>query len=323
VLKRYETLEKRYQAATERISGELVKLGKLQGQVETQNSRITELEDNLAVKERLALRLTRQNNRLRSEEQSSDDAETPELIEVREKLELMTSRERDAHGMYKAAQEENTDLKFKLDFEIDNSAGLKEDKERLETNMATKEQELLTLRKRFAQASVEFAEAKHHIDVDGHIISGIQDEREALVKEVRQKTEDIEAIKRDWVAARKTWKTELDETLAKLERVEDEKQSLEEDLQQCEQDLKVAEEALKSLQEEHQLCAPRLKAVEEAKQILEGEHQHCGPSLKLAEEAKKFLEERVAILEAQLKEAKKPKLKNDVVCTTLLISYGV
>jgi hypothetical protein len=308
----YETLEKRYQAATERIHGDHEELGKLQGQMESQSSRITELEDNLAVKERLALRLTRQIINLRNEEQSGGDADTPELMEVREKLELTTSRERDAKDKYEAAQKENTDLKSKLALEINNSASLQEDKESLEASMATKEQELLILRKKFAQVSVEFEEAKHHIDVDGHIISGIQDEREILVKENRQKTEEIEVIKTDWAAARKAWKAELDETLVKLEKVEDEKQVLEEELQRCEQRLKAAEEALKSLEEEHQLCAPRLRAIEEAKKTLEEEHQRCGPKLKIAEEAKKFLEEREASLEAQLKEAKKPKLDNDV-----------
>jgi hypothetical protein len=309
----HEILLKRYQAAEERISGDLVVLEKLRNQTESQDARILELEDMLTVQKRFSQRLQRGLDKLRSGEGSAGDVETPELMETREKLELATAREKEVKDKYDAVQKENADVKSKLAVENNKNADLEEYKKRLDTSMATQVQELLTLRKKLAQMSADFAEAKHHIDVDGHIIAGIQDERCALKKVIREKTQEVDDVKRECAAARKSLKAELDETRARLEIVEDEKQSVEEKLQDCEARLKAAEAAKKAVEEEHQACEARLKAVEAAKKSIEEEHQVCGARLKAAEEANKSLEEKLKSIQAELEEAKKPVLENNVV----------
>lgn len=242
-------MEKRYQAATETIRGDLANLEELRAHSASQESRIIELEDTVTVQERFSQRLQRGINKLRTGERSNGDADAPELMETREKLQQATFRAKEFKDKYDAAQKENADLNSKLATESNNNAGLKEDKTRLETSVAAKTQELLTLNKNIAQASAELAAAKHHIDVDGHIIAGIQDEREALARAIREKVKEVEDIKKECTETRKSLKAELDATRAKLELVEDEKKSIEEEHSHCRENLRASEDAKKALQE--------------------------------------------------------------------------
>lgn len=173
-------------------------------------------------------------------------------METHEKLQQATLRAKEFRDKYDAAQKKNADLNSKLATESNSNSGLKEDKTRLETSVAAQMQELLTLNKNRAQAAAALAAAKHHIDVDGHIIAGIQDEREALTRAIREKTKEVEDIKKECAKARKLLKADLDATRAKLELVEDEKKAMAEKLTSVEAEL---EEAKKPILANKVVCA--------------------------------------------------------------------
>lgn len=143
-------------------------------------------------------------------------------MEVRAKLQTATDRKEEYKGKYFALEKRFADTKSKLKGEEEKNCEFKAENMRLETAVVAQSQELTIEKKKYAQVSAEFVEAKHHLDVDGHIIAGIQQERELLKKTVDEKTREIELVKKKCAEPRKLLQAKLDETLSRLEIVEDE-----------------------------------------------------------------------------------------------------
>ncbi|KAF4634236.1 hypothetical protein G7Y89_g3875 [Cudoniella acicularis] len=313
---KYEILEKRYQAATDIISNDLTELEKIRGETISRRSRIIELEDELVVQKRLSERLRLNLIKAGDGTIAVDGPETPKSIEVQEKLDKATARAKEFEGKFDEAQKEIADLKSQLAAVEKNNANLKEETTGLQTSIAAQETELLALRRELAQVSACFEEAKHHLDVDGHIIAGLQDERGILKKENRERALEVESIKTEYEATRRALNDELDKSHENAEALQEEKNLLEAKYQDSEEAKKASEAQLEEkttlFEATHHDCEANLTAAKEArkslneeKNLFEAKHQDCEARLAAAEEARKSLE-------AQLEEAKKPVLPNKV-----------
>lgn len=163
-------------------------------------------------------------------------------MEISGKLQIAITRKEEYKEKYVAVQKKCTDTKSKLDTETEKNRDLKTENARLETALEMQIQELLIEKKRSTQASADFVEAKHHLDVDGHIIAGIQHERELLKKTVDEKTREVREVRKRCEETRRLLQAKLDETRSRLEIVEDEKKFLEEEHERCKSGSRAVEE---------------------------------------------------------------------------------
>jgi chromosome segregation ATPase len=211
----------------------------LHGEAASQRARIIELEVKLAAHERVFPKLQPETS---AETQLSLIPVEVQLTEARQKLEEVTS----------LAQKTATKYKHQLATEKQSKEAMGYDKMKLENVVASQDRELLALKKSLANVSAGLVEAKHHLDIDGHIIAGIQNERDTMKKLLEEKTVEVNTLKKKIELVRK-----------ECESVKEEKRLFEEKHKDCQQRLDV-------LRRENE-------TVKEEKRILEEKHMNCPP----------------------------------------------
>jgi len=111
-------------------------------------------------------------------------------------------------------------------------------------------QEVLTLQKSLAQVHGQLEEAKHHLDVDGHIISGVQEERDNLKTLFNKKMVEVKSLGDELQLVRTELKTATEEHLLFEGKHKDCQKRLEEVVRQYE----ALKEEKRVLEEEHKTC---------------------------------------------------------------------
>jgi chromosome segregation ATPase len=111
-------------------------------------------------------------------------------------------------------------------------------------------QEMLTLQKSLAQVHGQLEEAKHHLDVDGHIISGVQEELDNLKTLLNKKMVEVKSLGDELQLVRTELKTATEEHLLFEGKHKDCQKRLEEVVRQYE----ALKEEERVLEEEHKTC---------------------------------------------------------------------